>query len=133
MVKIFEIIVEEQLHKRQHSETLSEEQHPLTSHGAEGVEVFCGEQRIRQVPDELLEQRSGIVRAHFIPVEASRVEVGLQVLLQQLQTGNKLSGQGVSFSSFKMTSLHNYLKKMTGKIIQLMFFFKINQTLIFLD
>lgn len=58
----------------------------LTSDGAEGVEVLGGEQGGRQLPDELLEQRRGVVGAHLVPADVARVEVGLQVLLQQLRT-----------------------------------------------
>lgn len=58
----------------------------LTSDGAEGVEVLGGEQGGRQLPDELLEQRRRVVGAHLVPAHVARVEVGLQVLLQQLRT-----------------------------------------------
>ena len=57
---------------------------PPTSDGAEGVDVFGGEQGSRQLPDELLQQRCSIVRIHLIPAELSRVETGFQLLLQQL-------------------------------------------------
>lgn len=59
---------------------------PLTSDGAEVVEVLGGEQRGGQLPDELLEQRCGVVRTHLVPADLTCVEVGLQVLLQQLHT-----------------------------------------------
>lgn len=65
----------------------------LTSDGAEGVEVFGGEQRSRKLADELLEQRSSIVWTHVVPVDLPWVEVGLQVLLQQLHTENNLCCQ----------------------------------------
>lgn len=61
----------------------------LTSDGAEGVEVLGGEQGGRQLPDELLEQRRGVVGAHLVPADVARVEVGLQVLLQQLRTHSR--------------------------------------------
>lgn len=61
-------------------------QRPLTSDGAEVVEVLGGEQRGGQLPDELLEQRRGVVGTHLVPADLTRVEVGLQVLLQQLHT-----------------------------------------------
>lgn len=57
---------------------------PPTSDSAEGVDVFGGEQGSRQFPDELLEQRGSIVWIHLVPAELSRVETGLQLLLQQL-------------------------------------------------
>lgn len=59
---------------------------PLTSYGAEGVEVLGGEQWRGQFPDELLEQRSSVIWTHLIPRELPRGKVCLQVLLQQLQT-----------------------------------------------
>lgn len=58
---------------------------PPTSDGAEGVDVFGGEQGSGQLPDELLQQRGSIVGAHVVPAEVSRVETGFQLLLQQLQ------------------------------------------------
>lgn len=61
---------------------------PPTSDGAEGVEVLGGEQRSGQFPDELLEQRRGVVWTHLVPADLPRVEVGLQVLLQQLHAEN---------------------------------------------
>lgn len=63
----------------------------LTSDGTEGVEVLGGEQGGRQLPDELLEQRRGVVGAHLVPADVARVEVGLQVLLQQLRTQPEVS------------------------------------------
>lgn len=59
---------------------------PLTSNGAEGVEVLGGEQGCGQFPDELLKQRSSVIWTHLIPREVPRGKVCLQVLLQQLQT-----------------------------------------------
>lgn len=58
----------------------------LTSDGAEGVQVLGGEQRGRKFPDKLLQQRCGVVGTHLVPAHRARVEVGLQVLLQQLRT-----------------------------------------------
>lgn len=57
---------------------------PLTSDSAKRVEVLCSEQRSRKFPDELLQQRCSVVWTHFIPGEMPGVEIGLQVLLQQL-------------------------------------------------
>lgn len=58
----------------------------LTSDGAEGVEVLGGQQGGRQLSDELLEQRRRVVGADLVPADVARVEVALQVLLQQLRT-----------------------------------------------
>lgn len=63
----------------------------MTSDGAEGVEVLGGEQRSGQFADELLEQRGSVVCTHFIPADLPQVEVGLQVLLQQLQIENNVT------------------------------------------
>lgn len=59
---------------------------PLTSYGAESVEVLGGEQGCGQFPYELLEQRSSVIWTHLIPRELPRGKACLQVLLQQLQT-----------------------------------------------
>ena len=61
---------------------------PLTSDSTEGVEVLSCEQGSRQFPDELFEQRSSVVWTHLVPADLPWVEVGLQVLLQQLETEN---------------------------------------------
>lgn len=56
-----------------------------TSDSAEGVEVFGGQQRRRQLTDELLEQRRGVVRTDLVPVERTAVKRVLQLLLQDLR------------------------------------------------
>lgn len=64
---------------------------PLTSDSAEGVQVLGGEQRSGQFSDELFQQCGSIVWTHFVPADQPRVEVGLQVLLQQLYSRSKVS------------------------------------------
>jgi len=55
-----------------------------TSDGAEGVEVFSGQQRRREFTDQLLEQSGGVVRTDLVPAERTAVKRDLQLLLQHL-------------------------------------------------
>lgn len=43
----------------------------LTPDGVEGGEVLGGQQRRGQLPDELLQERRGVVGTHIIPAEAA--------------------------------------------------------------
>lgn len=56
-----------------------------TSDGAEGVEVFGGQQRRREFTDELLEQSGGVIRTDLVPAERTAVKRVLQLLLQHLR------------------------------------------------
>lgn len=56
-----------------------------TPDGAEGVQMFGGQQWSRQLADEFLQQSRGVVRTDLIPTERTPVKRLLQLLLKNLQ------------------------------------------------
>lgn len=64
-----------------------------TVDGDEGVEVLHGQQRVRQLPDEELQQGCRVVLLELVPREHAIVEGRLQLLAQRLGWEN--GGRGV--------------------------------------